>query len=420
MKKTISILFVLLFFWSCKQEGKPIATTAIEGFTTVSDAVSYQLIGSYDTAKMKSILDGELDQFLYGALMTSAEFKPGFNKPLYGMKLYRIRYKSVVPEWKNKPTIASGLLAIPEAVTDSFPIISYQHGTVFEKTSVPSVPDSSMETRLMLAQYGSQGYIVIGADYFGLGLSEEPNSFFAKESNKQAMLDMLQASKLVLNHLKISQGPLFIHGWSQGGFNTMAFMHKLEELKIPVAGCVTAAAPCDMSGFINRGMINVQPSDASFLPSAGCNFYFVKEKYDGLKDLAKQAINPKYYESAKDFYEFKISFTEFVTKTNNAKVDELYNEEFRHSGYLANSPFWKLLDAMQVYKWRPLTPTLNFYGQADEVVPWELSIIAPLFQKGLGAKNVREVNAGVKADHRSTYIYSLIHAKPFYDSLMNN
>jgi Prolyl oligopeptidase family len=418
VKRVINFLLLLLVFSSCKQEKQPAATNDIEGFVAVSDDVSYQLIGTYDTNRLKSILDAELDQFLYGAGMSSAEFKSGFNKPIFGMKLYRIRYKSVVPEWNNKPTISSGLLAIPEATTDSFPMISYQHGTVFERTSVPSVPDSSMETRLMLAQYGSQGYIVIGADYHGLGLSEEPNSYFAKESTEQAMLDMLSASKEVLAYLKVKQGPLFIHGWSQGGYNTFAFLHKLEEQKIPLAGCITAAGPPEVAGIINRWINNAKPSDAAFLPAAGTNFFFVKEKYTGLKDLAKQAIKPAYYQAAKDLYEFKISFMDFMTKTNFPTMETLLNEEFRRSGDLAISPFWKTLEAMQAYRWRPSTPMINFYGEGDEVIPWEMAVAGPVFQHVLGVKSVRAENAGPKADHRSTYVYSLIHSRSFYDSLL--
>ena len=419
MKKLLLPFVALLLLWGCKQEKKTADTEPISGYTAVSDAVSYQLIGTYDTTKMKNILDGELDGFLYGAGMSSAEFKPGFSKPQFGMKLYRIRYNSVVPEWNNKPTVSSGLLAVPETGTDSLPMISYQHGTVFERTSVPSIPDSSMETRLMLAQYGSQGFIVIGADYHGLGLSTEPNSYFAKESTEQAMIDMLKASQQVLQHLKIKQGPLFIHGWSQGGFNTMAFLHQLETLRIPVSGCVTAAGPSEVSGIINRWINNPQPGDAAFLPGAGCNFFFVKEKYSGIKDLAKKAIDPKYYQLAKDFYEFKIPFMEFLQKTNFAKMDQLFTEEFRRTGDLAISPFWQTLDKMQAYRWRPTTPIVNYYGEGDEVIPWEMAVVGSIFQNVLGVKDVRAENAGKKADHRSTYVYSLIHAKPFYDSLLN-
>ena len=62
-------------------------------------------------------------------------------------------YSSVIPERGNKPTIASGLLAIPEDSGTSLPLVSYQHGTVYGKQEVPSFPQQSPETQLMIAQF---------------------------------------------------------------------------------------------------------------------------------------------------------------------------------------------------------------------------------------------------------------------------
>ena len=47
----------------------------------------------------------------------------------------------------------------------ALPMLSYQHGTVYGKTEVPSFPDQSGETQLALALFAAQGYLVIGADY---------------------------------------------------------------------------------------------------------------------------------------------------------------------------------------------------------------------------------------------------------------
>lgn len=77
----------------------------------------------------------------------------------------------MIPEWGNAPTLSGGLLAIPDDGQTSHPLVSYQHGTVFGLDQVPSRPDNSYETRLVLAAFASQGYVVIGADSFGLGTS---------------------------------------------------------------------------------------------------------------------------------------------------------------------------------------------------------------------------------------------------------
>ena len=59
------------------------------------------------------------------------------------VRLYRVSYMSVVPEQGNRPIAATGLVAIPDTEGKSFPMLSYQHGTVYGKEEVPSDPDNS-------------------------------------------------------------------------------------------------------------------------------------------------------------------------------------------------------------------------------------------------------------------------------------
>jgi hypothetical protein len=66
---------------------------------------------------------------------------------------------------------------------------------VFDRSQVPSNPDASMETRLVLAAFAAQGYIVNGADYFGRGQSDLPDSYLVRQSTQQANLDMLLAAR---------------------------------------------------------------------------------------------------------------------------------------------------------------------------------------------------------------------------------
>ena len=70
-------------------------------------------------------------------------------------------------------------------------MLSCQHDTVFDLSQVPSNPDASMEMRLVFTAFAAQGYIVIGADYFGCGQSDLPDSYLVRQSTHLANLDML-------------------------------------------------------------------------------------------------------------------------------------------------------------------------------------------------------------------------------------
>jgi len=53
---------------------------------------------------------------------------------------------------------------------------------------VPSFPEKSFETRLMIAQFAAQGYGVFGADYFGMGTSKEKDGYMVLGSQQQACI----------------------------------------------------------------------------------------------------------------------------------------------------------------------------------------------------------------------------------------
>ena len=176
--------------------------------------IEVEEIGAYDVDRLNKVLTEELAEF--------SQFEISYTPAQVGVKLYRVTYPSVVPERNNRPTTASGLIAIP-AVSDKqpaslpvkLPVVSYQHGSVFGKEEVPSFLENSTETRLMVAVFGGQGYMVIGADYFGKGVSPEPNGYIVKESTEQACLDMLLAAQTVCPDLGVEMGPLLLSGWSQ-------------------------------------------------------------------------------------------------------------------------------------------------------------------------------------------------------------
>lgn len=412
----MKIKLIVLFAFLCAIQTGSYAQ--VTGYLDASHTVKYKYIGSFDEQKSTRILSTELSEFLTYSTQKETDFRGQFQKPKFKIKLYRVIYRSVVPEFGNMPIYASGLVAVPDNGLDSMPIISYQHGTVFSKTEVPSHPDESMEIKLMLAQYAAQGYIVIGADYFGMGLSDLPNAYLVRSSTEQACVDMLLAAVDVLKALKIKQGPLFLHGWSQGGWNNMVFLRKLESLKISVAAATTASAPLDGLGIIERWVNNYQSGDAVYLPGCATNFLFSYEYYHQLPGLTKRALKPEYYQVAKDFFEFKTDWFSYRSKTSD-KLDDLLDPAFKRAGNIpANDPFWKTLDKMEAYRWRTTTPLINYYGEMDEVIPVYVAKLAEGYHQLVGVSTTKAISAGAKADHRGTYVYSVIHAKPFFDSFL--
>ncbi|MFZ4563700.1 MAG: hypothetical protein ACOYNU_10010, partial [Bacteroidales bacterium] len=103
MKKTTLIILLFLNAVSLLQ------AQTTNSFTKVTSGTEYQYIGTYDLTRMNNILNKELEEFLAGTSMSYADFKGQFNTPKFPVKLYRVYYHSVIPEFDNMRTLTSGL-----------------------------------------------------------------------------------------------------------------------------------------------------------------------------------------------------------------------------------------------------------------------------------------------------------------------
>jgi pimeloyl-ACP methyl ester carboxylesterase len=383
------------------------AVQAASGVTQVASGVAYELIGRWDVDKLNQILKVDAPKF-FGV---TAAYTPARN----AVRLYRVTYPSVIPEMGNKPTVASGLLAIPDTGGTSFPMLSYQHGTVYGKQQVPSFPDQSPETQLALAQFAGQGYLVIGADYFGMGVSKDPEGYVVKASQQQATYDMVLASRAVLDQLKIAAPKLFLGGWSQGGFVTMALLEKLEAAGVPVSAAATASGPVDgfalMSGYLDFPRKN----DAGWITTIFILSAFSFENYYGEPGLARSLINDAYYDVSRKAY-LREPFDAADIPTD---VRKLVRAEYFDPRFFAASAYGRLLrEKTQVYRWIVQTPVRNYCGDADEAIPPHLCQLAMTYQSAIGGGNskVEAISTG-QTDHRGTYAVSAPQWKTWFDGL---
>ncbi|MEI6889482.1 MAG: alpha/beta hydrolase family protein [Bacteroidales bacterium] len=403
---TVTYLLFAVAISSCRKESP----------VPVQPVVTWQYIETYDLQKLNQILNVGLEEFLAGSSMKASDFRGQFAVPEYPVKLYRVTYPTLVPEL-GISTVASGLVAIPDNGRDSMPVISYQHGTVMLKTACPSNPDSSLETRLMIAQFASQGYVVIGPDFIGLGVSDQPHSDFVRLTTEQACIDMLNAADKVLKEQKVKMGPLFLHGWSQGGWATMTFLRRLEAMNIHVTAASTACAPADFFATMDSWINNPQPGDSPVLTAIISNCLYSYQYYNQLNGLASSAIRPEFLQASKDLYNWNMYFITFLEKTT-IHVRDFLRPDFMSSGNIASTPFWQALDNSQAYRWRCHTPLRMYYGETDSFIPLFISTLPAAYQNQLGC-NTLAVSAGAIADHSASYVYSLIHAKPWFDGFLH-
>lgn len=377
-----------------------------KGRIRVSSDVQYEFIGRWDADKLNTILTDDTPKFFGVAVRYTAAKN--------AVKLYRVTYSSVVPERGNKPIAATGLVAVPDIAGTSFPMVSYQHGTVYGKQEVPSFPDQSPETQLMLAQFAGQGYIVIGADYFGMGPSKEPEGYMVKASHQQATYDMLLASRAVLADLKLSNTKLFIGGWSQGGFITMAFLEKLEAAGVKIDAAATASAPVDVQVVLNGFLSFPRKNDAAWVNSLFILSSFAFENYYGVPGLSRSLFNDEYYDLARKVY-LREPFNVADVPTD---LHKLIKPDYFNAQFFAESAYGKLVAQTQAYRWVIKSPVRNYYGEADEAIAVGVGQLAMTYQRAMGNGNpvIEAVSTGLTS-HRGTYATAVPQWKTWFEGL---
>ncbi|NBN64902.1 alpha/beta hydrolase [Microvirga tunisiensis] len=379
-------------------------TAASAAPVAIGGGISYQLIGRWDVDKLNQILTKDTPAF---AGITET-YTPATN----AVRLYRVTYPSVIPERNSRPTVATGLVAVPEIAATALPLVSYQHGTVYGKQEVPSYPDQSPETQLMIAQFAGQGYLLIGADYFGMGASTEQEGYMVKASHQQATTDMLTASRAVLADMKLSDTGLYLAGWSQGGFVTMAMLEKLERDGVPVKATATASAPLDVFAALNGFLNFPRQNDAVWVNSLFILSSFSFETYYGIPGLARSLFTDDTYELAKKAY-LREPFDPAAIPTD---LKKLIRPEYFDAQFFAASAYGRLIAETQAYRWVIRTPVRNYYGEADEAITVGVAKMAETWQRAMGAGNpMAEAVSTGPTSHRGTFARAVPQWKVWFD-----
>lgn len=168
--------------------------------------------------------------------------------PKCGINFHYMEYNTVGGQ--NEATNATGGIMVPTgadpACTGARPVLLYSHGTTVEKNYNIASPANS-EAGLVAAMYAAQGWIVVTSNYAGYDASRLPyHPYLLAEQQSNDMIDALRAARQAFPKVGASDsGKLFLSGYSQGGFVSMA-THKAMQTNYASEFKVTASG--NMSG----------------------------------------------------------------------------------------------------------------------------------------------------------------------------
>ncbi len=306
-------------------------------------------------------------------LKLAGDVAQGFDSNLlkYRVDIYKVVYKT---KYKGKEIEASGACLIPVA-DKALPLLSYQHGTIFENKDAPSeykrISEATAETWLNLV-FASSGYICSMPDYIGYGVSKDiMHPYLVEEYTASASIDMMRAVKELCTELDVDrEEKYFLTGYSEGGYATLALMKKLEAehgSEFPLTAVAAGSGAYDID-YTARAFMDMEVIDP---PHFTCYVYLGHNEANSWnRDMGTIFQSPYKEKIEEGLFNGENSGSE-IKRQLTVNRDELFTKDFvsafNGSGEadVKNSLFNNSVHT----GWVPKTRLKLFHGLADKTVP---------------------------------------------------
>ena len=332
----------------------------------------------------------------------------------YDVAIYNFVYNTT---YQGKAIKASGLLAVPQNLTAPAPLLSTQHGTMFRDADAPTNFPSTFSGFELFA---SAGFVTLIPDYIGYGISKDIfHPYYDQKHSGLAVVDMIKAAKSYAKKESINlNNNLFLVGYSEGGYVTMAAQKEIEthpEHQLTVTGAAAGAGGYDLTGMLSAVTSGQSYGNPSYLA-------FVLQSYNTT-------------------YNWNRPLTEFFREPYASKIPELYNGNFgagtinnslsKNPSELFTETFYANLkkpEAEQALKqalvdnsflnWVPKSPTRLYHGTADQSVFFQTSQTVYDRFKAAGATNVELISIP-NGTHSSSMVPMVLSVIPWIQGLSN-
>lgn len=325
--------------------------------------------------ELKTYTENDIRQYTSSSFFTIIDQISQFRKfKSYiksGIKVYKITYKT---KFDGKIINASGLVCLPDK-SGKYPIFSYQNGTNTLHNKAPS-QDYTNTVFKVLQMIGSTGFIVAIPDYLGFGEAKNMfHPYLHKKSTVQSVTDMWRAVKeMVENNNDIDfNNDLYISGYSQGGWATMALhesisTHKTNEFHIK--------ANASLAGPYNLSKLNHHVLNSKTYPSP----YFIAYLFNSYKNLNNSSIKiseifqqpyanriPTLFDGTKSGGEINSQLTSTISDLFTPEYVKNWNTGIKYK------PAKEILAENSIKAFETKTPILIIHGEEDKVVIPEMS-----------------------------------------------
>lgn len=343
--------FLCTVLFSCEREEEEAAPPGAE-FLIRSEQMRSFNVGEINTALGQMLID---------------DFDKLINNPI---TTYRIDYRTTL---FGEQIEASGLIVVP-LFTDNAPIVSAQHLIITDEDNAPSdllVLDGKLGFPELLS---ANGFITFIPDYIGFGASDDRlQPFFLQEPSVQVTIDMIRAGIEFLEQQSISfSQELFLYGYSQGGYVTLAVQDALENN--PNTGLEAfdlQAVSAGAGGYALDFVVDTITAQAEYPAPAFLSLLFLayQSYVPGLNQPLGNIFAAPFAGQIPAFFDGSNSF-KAINKQLPVELDELFVPSFLES-LRAPQPnaFQQAFAANSVVDFVPQAPLRLYHSEEDQVIP---------------------------------------------------
>jgi pimeloyl-ACP methyl ester carboxylesterase len=345
---------LVIFIFSCADKDDP--APRVEEDNLVEATVT----GSREAAELRFLIE-----------VSGMDVDPAII--LYDVDVYNVIYTT---SYKGLEIEASGLVLLPKTPVD-LPMISFQRGTTVRQSDAPSLRSKSSEEVISYAALASMGFITVVPDMIGFGESKEIfHPYYVEEPTATAVIDMLRAAATLAEEKQITfDNRLFLAGYSQGGYSTLA-THKAIEAA-PLEDFELIASFPGAGGYDITHMqkylfaLDTYP-DPYYLAYVGLSYQSYYEEPGLLPDFFNEPYAsriPSLFDGLKSGSDINAQLTQDIQAL--VKADVLTDFETAPQLEALREKF----EANSLINWTPTIPIYMYHGDADMTVPLENSVV---------------------------------------------
>ena len=339
--------------------------------------------------------------------------------PAYDVKIYKIVY--LTNDESGELINASGALVIPQKLAIPAPLLSSQHGTTTLRLDVASTAPAAGQpyAHLEALTFGTAGYITALPDYIGYGDSGNRfHPYLHTKTLAAAVVDLLRATRsyCATNNIALS-GKLFLAGYSEGGYATMAATREIQE-NHAAEFAITASAPMAGPYDLSTSLLDVL-SSASY-PSPGI-VAFAFRAYDRVYalNMLSQVFSPVFAAKLDTLFDGSHDLASDINPALSTDIATLFQgqflTDFKGSGAVALK---SRIQENDLHNWTPAVAMRLFHCKGDDIVSFKNSQTAFSNFSSKGAKRFVQLVVPLPAGNHATCAGpAVLAAKSWFDTL---